>query len=130
MFLGKRGDSFMSLEAIVELILAAVIIFAAVAYVNNQIGDGAYQKEFYSKDAALLMDVIEGAPGDISFHYDMTNEHDIQLVFSKTSVATSEIDGPIAIETPYANNPFLPLNATNTTTSFTINKTDTVKFNG
>ncbi len=70
--MGKGGEATeMSLWTIVEIILTIMLITALFLYVNN-IRTGNYFKEKYLvRDIALMTDLIQSIPGDLSYSYDL-----------------------------------------------------------
>ncbi len=72
-FRGKRAEGIISFlfAALFGLILAAFFVIAVFMRVKTAVEDSSFQKRFYARDLALLVDSMHAANGDASIIYEV-----------------------------------------------------------
>ena len=61
------------------LMLAAFFIIAVVMKVKSAVADSTYQKRFYARDMALIVDAMHASNGDLNIRYEMLTPSDMRL---------------------------------------------------
>jgi len=71
-FRGKRAEGIISFlfSALFSLILAAFFIIAVFMRVKSAAEDSSFQKRFYARDMALLVDSMHAANGEVIIGYE------------------------------------------------------------
>ncbi len=82
--MGKRGQSnFMFI--IYQLLALGIVIVAFFGFVYKTTTDDYAFRELYTKDIALTMELMHGAPGELSLHYEFMPTKTYGIVFKEGS---------------------------------------------
>jgi uncharacterized membrane protein YgcG len=61
------------------LMLATFFIIAVVTKVKSAVADSTYQKRFYARDMALIVDAMHASNGDMNIKYEMLTPEKMRL---------------------------------------------------
>lgn len=99
-FLNKRGSwEDTSLYVLLALALVAAFYFSVFSRINAVLKDSSYQKIYYSRDLALLVDSLHASNGDFSVKYDLMLREDMPLdidLVSDKVIVTDRSDRPVS----------------------------------
>jgi hypothetical protein len=109
----KKGEFENTLYIyILDFVIVGAILFAALTYINNIENDTYFDKNYISKDFALLLSTFIGAPHQITHYYNPEKYtlHNFKFDFSNNRVTISNSDvsksSDRAVYYPYASNNF------------------------
>lgn len=94
---------------IIEIILVLGIAITFFSFVNSIAKNTMIEKNYFSRDLALLIDVIYSSPGDIYYNYfheedDVMNKFNFLFDEQKVEVSEAEIEQkPLPVSYPYAD---------------------------
>ena len=74
----KNGISHDLFFNVFELILAAIVIIALFKFVNDVAEQTIFAKNYFARDASLLVNALYAAPGEVSYIY---NENTGKFIF-------------------------------------------------
>lgn len=98
-FRGKRAEGIISFlfGALFGLILAAFFIIAVFLRVKSAAEDSSFQKRFYARDMALLVDSLHAANGDAVIFYQFTYSDlmSLETMLEPDKVSLSDADNSI-----------------------------------
>ena len=96
-----------------DMILAVVVLYALFSFVSGVGKETIFEKNYLSRDVAIMLDTISAAPGDVSYKY-TENVGDFAFDINQNAVLvkgkgqpTSE--GPWGVQYPFAENKELPV---------------------
>ncbi|MCP3683004.1 MAG: hypothetical protein GY861_09965 [bacterium] len=98
-FRKKRGQ--VTIETMIELFLATLIVIGLMTYVGNATSDTTFHKMFLARDVALLLDSVYAAPGDVDYIYYL-GENTFRFDIGESKVVVSELDGTRSKSYTYA----------------------------
>lgn len=109
--LGKKGIK-LQLWVLVDIVFITILILAVFPFLNDVQDSTYFEKRFFSKDIAILMNTIQGMPGDVSYTYqhEALDMSDYMFKFKENSVAVTEqqdIEGRNYLNYPFYDNKFL-----------------------
>ena len=68
-FTSKRGMDIDLWFNVFELVIVFVVVLVLWDFVNGEMNNTAYEKIYFSRDSAFLLNTIYGSPGDIQYNY-------------------------------------------------------------
>jgi len=100
-----------------EIILIGIVFLILLSYVNSIRDDTLMEKNYLSRDLALIVDSIYSAPGNIEYSYSFKDVGLEKFVFGfrKQRAVVVEENSELEVKFPYAENlvSFKPLHITN-----------------
>ena len=65
----KKAISHEMFLNVFELVLATIVMLALLSFVKSVVNNSIFEKNYLSRDTAILLNTIYAAPGDVSYSY-------------------------------------------------------------
>ena len=85
----KRGN-LLTMQILVEVVIAVVLITTASLWVSSELSDSEFERNFFSRDIALISEISLGAPGVMNIEYKGSDRFEMDVEMQPGLVTVSD----------------------------------------